>query len=240
MIRKIILFLFVVLGLALLIVLPQRLHPVQVDPLVSDFIFPDTLSGVSYDWDSLRSLVGSNKGLPAGFEEAALLALSAYPQLYDVNVNMVLTQKGAPMESNFELSTLLKHRSKRVYEIRLNDAQESMFEPILLRSLPFDAQVGILAHELGHVAYYDQLSTLQIAKWGLLYLVSMRFRAKHEKSTDMMPVYHGLGSQIYQYAYYVRKDDTTKDMYAKWGKLFIDRFYLTDDELREAIDTYQK
>jgi hypothetical protein len=58
----------------------------------------------------------------------------------------------------------------------LNNEQPSYFEPILLRSLPFDAQVGVLAHELGHIVYYEHLNTLQFGKWGINYLRNDDFR----------------------------------------------------------------
>jgi hypothetical protein len=50
-----------------------------------------------------------------------------------------------------------------------------------------------------------------------------------------MPVYHGLGSQIYQYAWYIRNDPTCKSLYAE-GKDFLDKYYLTDQELLAAMD----
>ncbi|MCR9252133.1 MAG: hypothetical protein NXI20_17030 [bacterium] len=224
--------LFVIL---ILLILFQSVDPVQVDRKTTSFIFADTLESKTYNKDSLIQLVGTNKGLPEGYEMAALLAFAAYPELKEVNIDMELTQSGAPMESNFDIGTLFGPKKNRVYKILLNDATNAQFDEILLRSLPFDAQVGILAHELGHVAYYDELSTLQIAKWGLMYLVSSEFRAKHERSTDLMPVYHGLGSQIYQYAYYVRYDPSCRDLYEQFGAEFIDKYYMTDVELKELL-----
>ena len=107
--------------------------------------------------------------------------------------------------------------------------------PFLLRSLPFDAQVGILAHELGHVAYYHQLNLLQFGKWGLSYLREDDFHVAHERTTDLMPVYHGLGSQIYQYAYYVRNDSSCKALF-EVEQAFMDKYYMTDKELLEVIN----
>ncbi len=225
-------------ALLFLLIIIQSVNPVQQDPKSQTFVFPDTLAQRSYSQDSLKVLVGDNKGLPKGFEEAALLAYAAYPQLKDVRINMILTQSGAPMESNFDLTTLFGPKANRTYEILLNDTENAPFDEILLRNLPFDAQVGILAHELGHIAYYHNLSTLQIAKWGLKYLVDDDFRAKHERSTDLMPVYHGLGSQIHQYAYYVRHDSCCRNIYKKWGALFMDKYYLTDQEIKVAIETH--
>ena len=106
--------------------------------------------------------------------------------------------------------------------------------PYLLRSLPFDAQVGILAHELGHIAYYHDLNIFEFGNWGLKYLRDDEFRATHERTTDLVPIYHGLGSQIYQYAYFVRNDPTCKSLYEQ-EKDFIDKYYLTDKELSAAM-----
>ena len=213
----------------------QQVEPEQKKPDVEVYSFPDTLAGHTYDLDSLKALIGDNKGLPEGFEVAAAIAYSAFPELKDVKINMVLTTGGAPMESTVAIRSLFGARRNRRYQILLNDAKNSHFDPILLRSLPFDAQVGILAHELGHVVYYHDLNLLQFGKWGLKYLNDDTFRAAHERSTDLMPIYHGLGSQIYQYAYFVRYDPTCRAFYAN-GKDFMDKYYMTDKELMAAME----
>lgn len=213
-------------------VLVQDVDPVQKNRVTNPYSFADTLANQSYDLDSLKQIIGTNKKIPPGFEVAGAIALSAFPELKEVEIEMMLINGGAPMESRPEVLSLFGPRKNRRYLVLLNDEHASYFEPILLRSLPFDAQVGILAHELGHIVYYDQLNTLQIAKWGIEYLRSDDFRATHERTTDLMPVYHGLGSQIYQYAYFVRKDSTCKALYEQ-GKDFMDTYYMTDEELHE-------
>ncbi len=228
----------IIVSLVLLLVVTvtlQRVDPNQKKPIFEPYSFADTLANRTYDLDSLKEIIGKNKGLPKGFEIAAAIAYSAYPQLKHVNIDMILTENGAPMESTVDVWLLLGPRKYRHYRILLNDAKDSYFDPILLRSLPFDAQVGILAHELGHVAYYHRLNIFQFGKWGLKYLRDDGFRATHERTTDLMPVYYGLGSQIYQYAYFVRYDPTCRAFYAE-GKDFMDKYYLTDKELLEAID----
>jgi hypothetical protein len=213
----------------------QQVDPKQKVPLVETYSFHDTLANRTYDLDSLKAIIGDHKVLPKGFEIAAAIAYSAFPQLKDVKIDMILTQEGAPMESTLAISSLFGRRKNRHYQILLNDAQHSYFDPILLRSLPFDAQVGILAHELGHVVYYHELNIFAFGKWGLMYLRDDEFRATHERTTDLMPVYHGLGSQIYQYAYFVRYDPTCKSFYEQ-ERDFMDRYYLTEKELLEVLD----
>ncbi|MEQ9404874.1 MAG: hypothetical protein RIM99_14880 [Cyclobacteriaceae bacterium] len=236
MIKKVLIGFFVGFLVLLFLVLIQQVDPVQHDPKQEVMVFPDSLVLLNFNTDSLKQIVGDNKGLPEGFETAALLAYAAYPELRDVAIDMQLVPYGAPMESNFNIPTLFGRKKNRKYIICLNDAQNTPFDEILLYSLPFDAQVGILAHELGHVAYYHNLSTLQIGKWGLMYLFSDDFRSSHERSTDLMPVFHGLGSQIYQYAWYVRNDPSCKPLYEKFGAQFIDKFYMTDRELKDAVE----
>lgn len=241
MIKKALKFIgYLLLALVLLIALVwfQNVDPKQYDLVENPHLFADTLAGRNYDLDSLKAVVGENKGLPEGFEIQALLAYSAYPELKGVKIDMVLTQEGAPMESNFNIWSLFGPGSKRHYRILLNDAQGTTYDEILLRSLPFDAQVGILAHELGHVAYYHRHSTLQIAKWGLCYLFEDDFHVAHEQSTDLMPIYHGMGGQIWQYAYYVRYDDCCRATYERFGEAFMDKYYLSDKAIKEAIEKH--
>ncbi len=217
-----------------LAVVVQNVDPHQNIPTVETYTFADTLANGQYDLDSLIAMIGDNKGLPPGFEVAAAIAYTAYPQLKDVNIDMVFTQGGAPMMASLDIWSLFGSRNGRRYKILLNDSKDTYFDPILLRNLPFDAQIGILAHELGHVAYYHQLNLLEFGKWGFSYLQSDEYHAAHERSTDLMPVYHGLGSQIYQYAYYVRHDPKGGVLY-KGAKGFIDKYYMTDKELWKMI-----
>lgn len=234
---RVTMFMVAAILLLAVIVLLQEVDPEQKKPDIRVYTFADTLANREYDLDSLKVMIGDNKGLPKGFEIAAAIAYSAYPQLKEVAIDMILTQDGAPMESNFDVWSLFGPGKHRQYRILLNDAENTFFDPILLRSLPFDAQVGILAHELGHVVYYHDLNLFQIGKWGLKYLTDDTFRATHERTTDLMPVYHGLGSQIYQYAYFVRKDPSCRAFYEK-GKSFMDTYYMTDDELLQVLHKY--
>jgi hypothetical protein len=220
------------LTLLVVVVILQDVDPNQKVPDFTPFAFEDSLAGKKYDLDSLKAIIGDNKGLPKGFEIAAAIAYSAFPQLKDVEIDMVLLPGGAPMEATPVIKSLFGSTKNRKYLVYLNDAENSYFDPILLRSLPFDAQVGVLAHELGHVVYYHELNLFEFGKWGLMYLLSDEFRATHERSTDLMPVYYGLGSQIYQYAYFVRYDPSCRDFYMN-GKDFMDKYYLTDKEILE-------
>lgn len=242
MLKKILKAFGILIGLLVLLAATvwfQQVDPVQYDLVENPYLFPDTLAGRYFDRDSLEAVVGPNKGLPEGFEIQALLAYSAYPELKGVKIDMLLTQEGAPMESNFNIWSLFGSGRNRHYRILLNNASNTPYDEILLKALPFDAQVGILAHELGHVAYYHRHNTFQIGKWGLSYLLNDEFRAAHEQSTDLTVMYHGLGGQIWQYAYYVRYGDCCKATYAEFGNDFMDKYYLSDKAIKEAMEEHE-
>ena len=92
------------------LVLIQNVDPAQHQPDFTPYDFADTLANQEYDLDSLKRIIGDNKGLPKGFEIAAAIAYSAYPQLKDVKIDMVLQPKGAPMEASMNPWTLLNSR----------------------------------------------------------------------------------------------------------------------------------
>ena len=221
------------------IILFQNVDPKQLSPHFVPLKFPQHIYAENLSVDSLWLIIGNVKTVPDEFEKAALIALSAYPELKETKIEMLLTNSGAPMEASFKIISLFGARENRTYRILLNDNNSSEFDPILLRNLPFNAQIGILAHELGHIVYYEQLSTLQLGKWAIMYLIDEDFRAIHEKSTDLMPIYHGLGSQIYDYAYFIRHDSSAIQLYKEYQS-FADKYYLTDIEIKNEIEEAQK
>lgn len=160
---KLIAVIFLFICILILFIWFQNIDPKRQTPEINTYDFADTLANRSYNLDSLIKVIGPNKGLPEGFEITAAIAYSAYPQLKDVQIDMILTDYGPPMRADIDRWSLLGPRKNRKYQITLYDADNSL-DPILLRSLPFDAQVGILAHELGHVAYYHKVKFLSDGK----------------------------------------------------------------------------
>lgn len=212
-------------------------HNRQIDS--NTFVFPKTIEGTKFDLDSLKGIVGEDKSYPVEYELPALLAYAAYPELAHTKIAMELRNHGAPMEANFRLWSLLLPREHRQYVIYLNDGQNTGLDLILLRSLPLDAQVGILAHELGHVTYYHQHNILELGKWGVQYLINDAFAIEHERSTDLIPIDHGLGHQIYRYAHFVRRDSTCREWYEHYAKGFMDTYYRTDEEILSVLEVHE-
>src|SRR5690606_30567279 len=98
--------------------------------------------------DSLTKAYGQNKFLPKGFEIATLVALSHYPELKEVNIRFILKETFIPLISRPKISSILKQKKNWEYVVIISDHSNEDMETILLKNLSFNAQVGIIGHEL--------------------------------------------------------------------------------------------
>lgn len=178
---------------------------------------------------------GKKKVLLPGFELQTLLALSYYPELRDVEIHFLYKKALIPLSSRPYLPSMFKPRDQWVYRIIVSSESMQSMDPILLKNLPFNAQVGILAHELGHTLHYQKYGFWQMMKFAILYAFNGKFRATHERSTDEQVIYHSLGWQLFDYAKFVRTDPTTIEGYES-SKDFLDKNYLTPAEVIEVMN----
>lgn len=156
--------------------------------------------------DSLLARFGHNKVLPQGYEVQALLALSHYPELKDAHIHFFRLPASYPLASRPEYLTLLGPQTKRQYNIFLStDTGIPFLNQINLDALPFNAQVAILAHELGHAVYYERQSVWGMLKFPLRFFTDLDFRAAHESTTDKLVIYRGLGLHLLAYTEYTRQ-----------------------------------
>ncbi len=207
-------------------------YPV-VDPVIT-YISED----YKHSFDSLVSELGYRKELPEGFELQTLLALRHFPELKNTHINFIVKKALIPLASRPSLISLLRQREKRIYRVIISDQSLPQMDAVLLKNLPFNAQVAIIGHELAHAVEYETMNSHQLSAIGLLYF-SGSFRASMEKGTDRRTIEHGLGWQLLEYAEHVRKVSGTNDRQTD----FMDRFYMNPQEIRALMDQcelYQK
>ncbi len=188
----------------------------------------------SFQVEQLRNEYGRHKKLLPGYELPCLLALSYYPELKDAHVQFLFRKAQIPLSARPDFFTLFSARDNRQYLVVVSTKHSTLLEPILFENLSFNAQVGILGHELAHVAHYHRHNFWQLCKFGLLYALRPSARVAHERSTDEHAVHRGLGWQLFDYARYVRTDPRTADTYEASREL-IDRFYLQPAEILEIM-----
>lgn len=178
---------------------------------------------------------GNKKELLPGFELQTLIALSYYPELKDVEIHFLYEKAWIPLSSRPAFASMFKKKDEWVYNVIVSSKSTDMMEPILLKHLPFNAQVGILAHELGHTLHYQKYGFWQMLKFAILYAFDSSFRATHERSTDAQVIYRSLGWQLFDYAKFTRTDPSTIQSYEA-SKDFVDKYYLTPAEIIQVMN----
>jgi len=177
--------------------------------------------------DSLNRLYGRNKKLIEGYELQILLALSHYPELIDKHIDFIYKKTLIPLASRPRLSTTIRKKEHWVYKVIISNESLDAMEPVLLKNLPFNAQVGIIGHELAHTVYYQDKGFFQILSIGLMYFFP-NFRANFERNTVKRAIQHGLGWQLLEYAQFVRE----KAREADYSYDEMEKFYLNPKEIK--------
>ncbi|MFN3403748.1 MAG: hypothetical protein ACK40G_06610 [Cytophagaceae bacterium] len=175
--------------------------------------------------DSLNELYGKNKELPKGYELQALIALSHYPQLKDIPIKFIVHPAYIPLTSKPALLSIFRKKDKWYYIITISSSSSPNMDNILLKNLSFNAQVGVLGHELAHTVFYLDKDWSDILSLGINYLIPY-FRGQFEKDTDRRAVRYGLGWQLYDYSSYVRALPDMKP-HTEW----VDQYYLSPERI---------
>lgn len=154
----------------------------------------------------LKKEFGTNKIIPVVYESQILLALSYFPELKYTTIEFRLKKNYTPLSSKPKLLGLLQSAQSRKYIVTISEVTNSRLEPILFKNLNFNAQIGVLGHELSHVSDY---MTKGFSKMGNLLLIEI-FSKKQvdlfESRTDLICIHHGLGYQLLDWSKSVRKN----------------------------------
>lgn len=154
------------------------------------------------NYDALLVEFGNNKKLPKGFELQTLLALRHYPELRDTKIDFIVADVSIPLSSRPHWGSMLRSAKNRTYQIIIDSELEGTREALLLKNQPFNAQVGIIGHELAHTVYYLNRSFFGITGNALCQLTDCRI--KFERATDSRLIDYGLGWQRFDHATFVR------------------------------------
>ena len=156
-------------------------------------------------FDHLLREFGKKKSLAPGFELQCLLALSHYPELKDTPIDFIVGSVHWPLSSRPEILSTFFPPLERKYLVFISDDSTRRFEPILLKNTPFNEQVAIIAHELGHSVYYQDKPALQLVWIAYKYHFDRSFYLEFERYGDELAIQRGLGYQMYDFAWFVRK-----------------------------------
>ena len=117
------------------------------------------------------------------------------------------------------------------YIICINDDIERT--GLLLNQFPFDAQVALIGHELAHILDFQKRSFLEMAWWGLNYLL-VQNGAPIEKSADKTTIRHGLGKPLYHLIDFILHHSSANQEYLKMKE----SKYLSPADILKYMKTY--
>ena len=152
----------------------------------------------------LRAKVGNKKIIPPEYEKPILLALCFFPELADIKIEFRIKHVLTPLASRPAWTSIILKNKDRKYVITISDKSIKQLSPILFRSLDFNAQVGVIGHEISHVVDFNNKNTWGVLRVGLGNL-SSKFLDRFEYGTDSICIAHGLGYQLLAWSSSVRK-----------------------------------
>lgn len=173
-----------------------------------------------------------NPVVPSFVQECFVEAWTAFPDLHTHQVRVRMRPLGnTTMQAQPVLDWQLWSREKRRFVIDLNN-RISLSLPLKPQDLPRKVLVGWFAHELGHVADYQQRSVLSLLFYGLGYLLSARRRSAIEREADLYAIRAGMGDYILATKRFIVEHKEIPSSY----KARIERYYLSIEEIALLLE----
>ncbi len=179
--------------------------------------------------EALEEEFGLNKSIPQKHERAILKALVHYPELRTVPIVFKEATSLLPLSCKPTIPSLLTLQKPRTYKITISTRSLPGLASILFKNYSFNAQVGIIGHELAHIVDYENATQNQLLTMGIKYPFS-NFRKRLERSTDLRTIQHGLGWELYAWSCEIRKQEQKSNLIK-----YHNQFYLTPEEILPYI-----
>ena len=184
--------------------------------------------------DSLELRYGQNKQIPEKYKLAILIALSYYPELLKTPIDFRECTIKTTLNARPTIGSLcFKSKLKRSYVVRINNSRKEGM--ITIDEVPFNASIGIFAHEFSHFVDYQNRNFGGVLQRLFAY-TSKKRKAIYEKEIDSMTVVRGLKWQMYDWSYYAIFLSDASESY----KLFKKETYLKPKEILEQIKQLEK
>jgi hypothetical protein len=145
-----------------------------------------------------------NKSMDSVFMAQIKGALLFYPELKNRKIRFRIRNVKSPLAARPTFWAIFQKPENRTYLITISSKTSKQFSPILLKNLSFNAQIGVLGHELSHIAFYNQQRGGYFIRLVFMQL-STKAMDKFENDTDKRCIEHGLGYQLLAWSTEVRE-----------------------------------
>lgn len=173
-----------------------------------------------------------HKALEASYQEQAQIAMSYYPELKGIEIEFVRKDIKTTMAARPAMDFIFRKKENRKYKIFIDTSVKNE-KGLLLSDVPFNAQVGIIGHELAHVFDYEEKTAMGVVFTGIGYLFHP-YRKKLERKVDEITIAHGLGHQVMEFSEYVLNESKVSDKYKKYKR----KIYYKPKQLNTLMSGY--
>ncbi len=221
---KFILFIFVI---ATLIVLGSGLYISYKNDYNFNYKRGETIVDYSLIKDSYikKSHLNYVKNVPEKYLLQFTIVCSHFTELKEENISLAFEKIETTMQARPYSDFLIGDRR---YFVTINS--DDSFEGIDFDDIPFNAQIGIIAHEFCHIIDYKEKSALEIIGTGVAYMNDKEKR-EYEREIDLLTLKKGFGYQLRDWAQYAMFESNATDEYKQFKK----DFYLNPHEIDSLL-----
>lgn len=144
------------------------------------------------------------KKIPNEIKSQVLTTLLFYPELKNTKIIFRYRNRKTPLTSRPQLWGINNNSANRTYIVTISNKTIPELKPILFTNLPYNAQIGVLGHELAHISSYNKKNIGELMGLSLKLLQSKNVDV-FEFETDRICIEHGLGYQLKDWSQYVQK-----------------------------------
>ena len=155
-------------------------------------------------YSALEKIYGVNKVINPSYSQQLIYALSYYPELANTKIKLkIINSSRGLISTNPTFGSIFRRSSKRKYIIKI-------FEPTAESKIPLFAnadingQVGIFGHELCHIIYFNNKTSLGLIGLGINH-ISTKYMDRFERNADSANIVRGLGYQLLAWKSYLNK-----------------------------------
>lgn len=163
-------------------------------------------SFTSEEISSLKAKFEKHKTLLADYENQMLTALSYFPELENIKIKFRLKNRETPLTSRPTFFSMFRSAKRRTYVITISKESSKKFDTITFKNLRYNAQIGVLGHELCHISDYLKINFGGLVKIGFHQIMNSKSIDKFEYNTDFNCINHGLGYQLLDWSCNVREN----------------------------------
>lgn len=166
--------------------------------------------------DEVEVIVFQNKTIPIEILDPVKEALKFFPELEEVDISFEFKEKisGAIMQAQPKVfSLIVDGKESRKYRIKMTRYLDFGNEILPIEKVPYDALVGWIGHELGHIMDYINRSSVNMMRFGFKYWTSNKKVVEAEYTADSFAIECGMGHQILANKNYILNNEGFDDEY---------------------------